>query len=173
MWIRMAPPSSSPRGPRFAAALLAPSVMLLCLAAGCSSTAMPVPDGAAGATGSAGTTGAGGNGAGGGGGGGGGGGDTCAALGVAYDAAYQRAITCSPFVNSVQCAQLASPSLPCPSCMLHVNDTTELDQIRAQYDTAHCPPVPCPAIACILPGTGTCVANDGGATGTCKSLYPQ
>ena len=122
-----------------------------------------MPDGSAGgggATGAGGTAGA-------------DAGDVCAALTTAYAAAYQRALICSPFVNSVQCGAVASPSLPCPGCVQHVNNTNELDQIRAQYDAAHCPPVPCPAIFCPIAGTGSCVPTDGGATGTCVSVFPQ
>lgn len=150
---------------RFAALLLAPT-LLLGLTAGCSSTAMPMDDGAAGAPGRGGTTGGGGA-TGSGGASGQDAGNPCESLPALYDAAYQRAIACNPALNSPQCDPLASPSLVCQGCQLHVHDTTELDQIRAQYNAAHCPPVPCPAIACINPGTGACVPVDGGATGRC------
>ncbi len=145
--------------------LLAPSLMLY-LAAGCSSTATPMSDGSAGSTGAGGSTG-------GGGASGADAGDVCVSLMTTYAAAYQRAIACNPYINSLQCTQVASPSLPCQGCVQHVNDTTELDQIRAQYDAAKCPPVPCPAIPCHTAGTGACLATDGGATGTCVSLFLQ
>jgi hypothetical protein len=146
-----------------AAALLAPALMLW-LAAGCSSTATPRTDGAAGSTGSGGASGSGGS-------SGPDSGDLCAALTATYNDAYQRAIACNPAVNSLQCTQMASQSLPCPGCVFKVHDKTELDQIRAQYDAAHCPPVACPAIACINPGNSDCVPVDGGTAGRCAPPF--
>jgi hypothetical protein len=134
----------------------------LLIAAGCSSTVMPPSDAAA---------------AGGAGGGGTGGqaahdgGDPCTSLPAAYAQAFVNARSCSPFLDNLQCAQTASASLQCPNCPLHVNDTTVLDQIRATWSAAHCPPLPCPAILCVAPGTGACIANDGGPTGTCVEVY--
>ena len=102
---------------RFAAMLLAPT-LLLGLTAGCSSTATPIADGTGGATGSGGT----------------GGGDACAALVAAYATAFQAALACDPSLGDTQCAKWASPSLPCGGgCQSQVNDTTELDRLRAQY----------------------------------------
>ena len=147
----------------FAAALLAPALMLW-LAGGCSSSAMPAHDGAAGSTGGGGALGSGGT-------SGQDSGDLCASLTAMYSDAYQRAVACNPAVNSLQCTQVASPSLPCPGCMLKVHDKTELDQIRAQYDAAHCPPVACPAIACINPGNSDCVPVDGGYAGRCAPPF--
>jgi len=154
-------PTCSSMTRHFAAALLAPTVMLW-LAAGCSSTAMPM--GAGGSTGSGGASGTGGS-------SGPDSGDLCTSLMATYADAYQRAVACNPALNSLQCTQLASPSLPCPSCVLKVHDKTELDQIRAQYDGAHCPPIPCPAIACINPGTADCVPVDGGTAGRCAPPF--
>ena len=155
-------PSRSPSmARRFAASLLAPA-LLLWLAGGCSSTAIQTDDGAAGATGNGGSPG-------GGAGGSADAGDTCAALTAAYSVAFQNAVSCNPLPNVVQCVQLASPSLLCPICMQFVNDTTVLDQIRAQAAT-QCPAVPCPAIACKEPAGGVCMpADGGGALGTCVS----
>lgn len=145
-----------------AASLLAPALMLW-LSAGCSSTAMPMADGAAGAPGRGGATGSGGA-------SGQDAGNTCESLMATYNDAYQRAVACNPALNSPQCTPLASPSLPCQGCLLNVHDTTELDQIRAQYNAAQCPPVPCPAIACINPGVGACIPVDGGTTGRCGEV---
>ncbi len=155
-------PRVSSMARRFAASFLAP-ILTLALAAGCSSTAMPMADGAAGATGNGGATG--------GGAGGHDAGDTCASLMAMYADAYQRALGCNPALDTStsQCTALASPSLPCSGCVRHVNDTTELDQLRAQYDASSCPAVACPAIACINPGTAECVPVDGGTSGRCAT----
>lgn len=139
----------------YAALLLAPALTLW-LAAGCSSTATPMTDGAAGAPGSGGAD----------------GGDVCAALVAAYGQAYARALDCNPNIDSVQCHTLTSLSLSCGQCEAYVNDSTELDQIRAQY-SASCPPVACPSIACILPVAPVCLPADGGTTGRCGYPPPQ
>jgi hypothetical protein len=96
-------------------------------------------------------------------------GATCQSLVDDYNAAFAEARTCSPLLTVVQCTQLASASLQCPGCRIHVNDTTRLDAIRAEFDArTDCPRVPCPAILCIDPGTsGACVANDSGSAGSC------
>jgi hypothetical protein len=48
--------------------------------------------------------------------------------------------------------------------MIHVNDTSNLDEITAQYQQAGCNtvPHPCPAIACVFPGNGICTATNSG-----------
>ncbi|HVR64892.1 MAG TPA: hypothetical protein VMU50_23505 [Polyangia bacterium] len=99
------------------------------------------------------------------------GGDTCAKLRAEYDAAFNQARMCNPLAKSVQCQATASPSLPCPGCVEHVQSTTALDDIRARWNEMNCASGPCPAIACVLPGTGACVANPDDATaGTCTDL---
>jgi hypothetical protein len=97
-------------------------------------------------------------------------GATCQSLIADYAAAFEAARTCSPLLTNVQCTQLASSSLQCPNCAVHVNDTTRLDAIRAAFQArTDCLFVPCPAILCVNPGTGgACVASDsGGIGGTC------
>jgi len=97
--------------------------------------------------------------------------DPCQSLLDDYAAAFAAARTCNPFLDNIQCAQRAQPGLLCASCPLVVSDTTRLDAIRAQYEArTDCLRVPCPGphscpIAVI--GTGQCVANDGGPTGSC------
>jgi hypothetical protein len=154
------PPASTVARP-FAASLLA-AALTLSLAAGCSSAENPSTDGAAGAPGSGGSSGS----------GGADGGDACAALVAAYGQAYGRALDCNPSIDSVQCHTLTRSSLGCGQCETYVNDSTELDQIRAQY-SASCPPVPCPYIACILPVAPVCLPADGGTTGRCGYPPPQ
>jgi hypothetical protein len=128
--------------------------------AGCSSMESP-PDGAAqgGSSGHAGSGGAAGADA----------GTTCGSLIADYAAAFQDARTCSPLLTTVQCTHLASASLQCPSCPVHVNDTTRLDAIRAAFEArTDCIFAPCPALLCVNPGTsGACVANDSGSAGSC------
>jgi hypothetical protein len=48
--------------------------------------------------------------------------------------------------------------------MIHVNDTSKLDEIKTKYQQAGCSAVPhvCPAIACVFPGNGICVAANSG-----------
>lgn len=101
------------------------------------------------------------------------GGTTCQSLIADYAAAFQDARTCSPLLTIVQCTHLASASLQCPNCPVHVNDTTRLDAIRAAFE-AHtdCIFAPCPAILCVNPGTsGACVANDSGSAGSCIDVH--
>jgi len=97
------------------------------------------------------------------GGAGGAGGDTCTQLETQYSAALITARMCTLGATG-QCQALVNTSLSCPGCKLHVNDTTALDAIAAQYQQLGCAAVPhaCPAIACINPGTGACTAADSG-----------
>jgi hypothetical protein len=98
-------------------------------------------------------------------------GQSCASLISDYAAAFADAQLCNPFLTIVQCTRTASPSLQCPNCMVHVNDTTRLDAIRAAYQArTDCIVAPCPAILCVLPASGTCQASDSGATGTCVDI---
>ena len=141
----------------------------LCLGiGGCSSTQMPADDGGAlgGGNGGGGHTGAGGV-------SGTDAGETCQSLSADYAAAFEAARTCSPFLTNVQCDHLASASLQCPNCPVHVNDTTRVDQIRAAFQArTDCPSAPCPAILCVNPGTsGACVANDSGSAGSCIDVH--
>jgi hypothetical protein len=136
---------------------------LALVSAGCSSTEPPNDAGGSGGSGGhAGSGGAGGPDA----------GTTCQSLIADYAAAYQEARSCTPGLDNVQCTHLASASLQCPGCGSHVNDTTRLDAIRAAFEArTDCPILPCPAIACIDPGTsGACVANDSGSAGSCVNV---
>ena len=130
-------------------------------APGCSSTQMPESDGG-GAQGGQGGQGGSGSDA----------GQTCGSLIAAYADAFVAARTCNPILTIVQCDQLASASLQCPDCPIHVNDTSRLDSIRAAFRArTDCPLAPCPAILCVNPGTsGACVANDSGGAGSCVDV---
>jgi hypothetical protein len=106
--------------------------------------------------------------------GGGTGGDRCASLRGQYAAALDTAKTCNPLVKSLQCQMTRPNALACPSCSTHVQTTTELDALQAQWTAANCQSqvFACPAIACINPDNGSCVATDGGgAGGVCKDNY--
>jgi len=68
---------------------------------------------------------------------------------------------CQANLTVVQCTQLV-PVLPC-GCQTYVNDRTELDKIKAQWDAAGCQAtILCPAIACPAPGKGACVSMNSG-----------
>jgi hypothetical protein len=100
-------------------------------------------------------------------------GSDCGSLIEEYNAAFAAARTCTPTLNIAQCSQLASASLQCPNCAVHVTDTTRLDAISAAFRArTDCPQAPCPAIFCINPGnSGACVANDGGSAGSCVDVH--
>ena len=160
------------------------------LLAGCSSTVLPADDGGQGGGmsrgGNGGTAGNGEKGGGGDGGSAGLGGapglggatgsdagDPCQGLVDQYAVAFAAARSCNLALNRVTCGQVASPTLRCPGCSLHVDNTKELDAIRTAYNArTDCWRVPCPAYLCISPGTGQCQANDGGGTaGTCVDVH--
>ena len=141
------------------------SLVTALISVACSSTAMPGNDGSS-------SGGAAGSGSGSGGAGGGASvdsGASCQSLIQDYAVAFAEARTCNPFLNTVQCDHLASSSLQCPNCPIHVNSTTSLDAIRAAFQArTDCPSAPCPAILCVNPGvSGQCVPDDGGSTGHC------
>jgi hypothetical protein len=102
---------------------------------------------------------------------GGAGGASCSELANRYSAALRAAQSCDVSAGQ-QCQQLVSASLsPCSiNCMTYVNDSSTLDAIKASWEQAGCNDfvVLCPAIACLQPTNGMCVAGDGGS-GTCSS----
>jgi hypothetical protein len=129
--------------------------------------------GGAGATGTAGH--AGGAGAGGTagavGGAGQGGGASCSDLESQYGAAVTAARGCTVSASG-QCAQSASGELSAcfSNCLIFVNDATALNALKAQWLQAGCANqgvIACPAIACVQPAQGRCVAGDGGG-GVCQ-----
>jgi hypothetical protein len=101
-------------------------------------------------------------------------GDFCRGLTDAYMAALAEAKQCNPLAKSIQCQATAARSLPCGNCVTHVQDSTKLTEIQMKWTSTGCRSGPCPAIACILPGVGQCVANDGGGGGgTCTDTFPM
>jgi len=98
-------------------------------------------------------------------------GDECAKLRAEYDAAFKEARMCNPAAQALQCQATASASLPCGGCVTHVQSSTTLDQIRAKWEGMNCRSGICPAIACIAPGTGACVADPAGTGGTCTDVH--
>ena len=98
------------------------------------------------------------------------GGESCADLESDYAKALTDAENCTADAQD-QCQQLIDTSLSCPGCKTYVNDTTEPDAIAAAWNAANCgaTPHPCPAIACLAPGTKTCdplVSGNGPNAGT-------
>jgi hypothetical protein len=129
----------------------------------------PGPTGEAGSTGGAGHGAAGATGAAG---SGGASGATCSDLETEYGAALTAARSCTVGASG-QCAQMVSGSLSVcfSNCQTFVNDATALDALKAQWMAEGCANqehVACPAIACLQPTAGRCVAGDGGG-GTCQS----
>jgi hypothetical protein len=118
--------------------------------------------GSAGATGTAGHTGGGGAGS--------DGGVSCSDLEAQYSAALGTARSCTVSASG-QCTQMVSGDLsPCFSnCQIFVNDATALNALKAQWLQAGCGAgvFACPAIACLQPSKGECVAGDGGG-GICQ-----
>ena len=101
-------------------------------------------------------------------------GDYCRSLTEQYAAALAEAKQCNPLAKSVQCQATANRSLPCGNCLTHVQDNSKLTEIQMKWTSTGCRAGLCPAIACILPGVGQCVANDGGGGGgTCTDTYPM
>ncbi|HEY4394173.1 MAG TPA: Kazal-type serine protease inhibitor family protein [Polyangia bacterium] len=129
--------------------------------------------GSAGHAGSAGNTGNAGNAgyAGSSGVGGAGGGPSCGDLVRAYADAVPIAEQCDVDAQG-GCRQAVAPSLsPCAySCSTtYVNDATTLNLIKAAWLQQQCEDSAalCPAIACVQPAGGACVASDGGG-GRCQ-----
>ena len=90
-------------------------------------------------------------------------GQTCADFETDYGNALAAARQCSPGSPN-QCQHLVPFSLSCPSCKEYVNDVTTLNTITAEWNDQDCgaTPHPCPAIACVNPGSGTCTGNGNG-----------
>jgi hypothetical protein len=97
----------------------------------------------------------------------------CNQLSQEYAAAIAAAMKCDVGASG-QCAQQVPSFLSvCGWCPALVNDATELNQIHAAWTQAGCDKavaVACPAIDCVLPNSGNCVATDGGG-GTCVLNY--
>jgi hypothetical protein len=137
---------------------------------GAGSTGSAGHDGGAGSTGAAGHGGAGSTGSAGHD-GGADAGATCSDLETQYSTAMTEAQRCKVGAAG-QCAQAASSSLsPCFfNCMTYVNDASTLNALKAQWLAAGCANQRvgfCPAIACLKPTPGNCVAASGG--GMCSS----
>jgi hypothetical protein len=99
-------------------------------------------------------------------------GTSCNDLSSQYAEALNAARSCTVGA-SAQCEQAVSSSLsPCFSnCQTYVNDSTTLDGLKAQWLGEGCNNqgvIACPAIACLQPTKGNCVAADGGG-GQCTN----
>lgn len=101
-----------------------------------------------------------------------GGASTCQSLSAKYAIVLAAAKSCDTGVAN-QCAQLVPTALSsCGGCQTYVNDAGELKDLQNMWTQMGCPhqAVACPAISCLLPAGGTCMAGDGGA-GTCANAY--
>jgi hypothetical protein len=89
-----------------------------------------------------------------------------------YTAAMAVAKQCNATLNTVQCQQEVDTSIACPGCKAWVNDTKPLDDVRQLWMQAGCDKIHrvCPAILCIAPGKGSCVASTPGGPGMCVGL---
>jgi hypothetical protein len=100
---------------------------------------------------------------------------SCSELTTQYAAALAASKSCD-IGASGQCAQQVPASLAVCSggCTEYVNDATTLNQIQLKWNQAGCGNVAvlCPAIACLQPYAGVCVATDGGSKGTCLNTEP-
>jgi len=99
-------------------------------------------------------------------------GDVCASLIQQYASALTAAKACNVALNSEQCQQEVDTSLSCPGCKTWVHDTKPVDDVRQLWQQAGCDKIhrPCPAIACIAPGKGNCVASSASGPGICTGL---
>jgi hypothetical protein len=100
-------------------------------------------------------------------------GASCSDLASQYGDALAAARSCTVGATD-QCQQSVSLSLSvCSSnCMTFVNDASALNDLRARWQSAGCAnqrQVACPAIACVQPTKGTCVAADAGG-GVCTAV---
>jgi hypothetical protein len=102
------------------------------------------------------------------------GGATCSDLQARYADALPAALTCD-VGGAGQCQQSVYEALsPCLGCMIYVNDAATLSTIKASWVQAGCDKVAvaCPALSCVQPTSGQCVAGDGGG-GSCRPLSAQ
>ena len=93
-------------------------------------------------------------------------GEVCSSLESDYEKALIEAKQCHTM--AMECQLTASTSISCPGCSTHVQSTTKLNELSAQWTAAGCKRGLCPAIACRSPGVGLCVSADGGSVGTCE-----
>lgn len=97
----------------------------------------------------------------------------CAALEMDYSMTLQQAEACNPDSGKDQCTAMEKNDLTCPNCSVYVNPDNKapimhLDELRKQAGN-HCV-TPCPAIACVMPGSSTCAPVAGSrSAGRCTS----
>ncbi|HSU42386.1 MAG TPA: hypothetical protein VLJ38_22545 [Polyangiaceae bacterium] len=97
----------------------------------------------------------------------------CAALEMDYSMTLQQAQACNPDSGKDQCTAMEKNDLTCPNCSVYVNPDNKapimhLAELRQQAGN-HCV-TPCPAIACVMPGSSTCAPVAGSrSAGRCTS----
>ena len=95
----------------------------------------------------------------------------CESLNQAYVAALQSAKACCPMCAALQCVNKVESDLACHGCLTHVNDTTKLNALAAQWKGLSCDTIPwgpCPGMTCPPEGVGVC----DGASSTCQDTWP-
>jgi hypothetical protein len=109
---------------------------------------------------------------------GGGTGRSCSQLENDYSDALVTSKSCTLGATD-QCKQLVDSSISCPGCKVYVNDTTDLDAIKARWTDAGCAQMrsPCPAIACVATLPAVCSATSNGpgpgSGATCAMAQPR
>ncbi len=98
-------------------------------------------------------------------GGAGGSGPSCNSLQKAFTIALANAKSCV-VGGTGYCGVVTSDKLDC-GCPTHVNDTKDIDSIRAQWTAANCSTGVCPNIACIAYKSATCSVPSGGTAAVC------
>lgn len=94
----------------------------------------------------------------------------CDDLIAEYAAALATAKQCIPVMTTMaQCQTTAGTSLPCPTCVTHVQSVTALDEIRARWAAGGCQALAatCLTVTCAAPGVGVCMVSTA-ANGLCS-----
>ena len=95
----------------------------------------------------------------------GGSGPSCNSLQKAFTIALANAKSCV-VGGTGYCGVVTSDKLDC-GCPTHVNDTKDIDAIRAQWTAGNCSNGACPNIACIAYKSATCTAPAGSMAAVC------
>ena len=101
--------------------------------------------------------------------------DPCDTLASEYAAVLIGASSCTAGAAS-QCQRPVAASLSScgTGCTVYVNDSSVLDVIQQEWETAHCGSmsVDCPLISCPFTAGGACVPGDAGGS-VCSTRYGQ
>ena len=98
-------------------------------------------------------------------GGAGGSGPSCASLQKSFTIALANAKSCVVGATGY-CGVTTPDKLDC-GCPTHVNDTKEIDPIRAQWAQSGCSTGVCPGLLCVAYKGATCTVPSGGTAAVC------